>query len=725
MSSSLYPQPVNGNLTNNAVNTTHEYTNQDQGDVKVDWNPSDKDHLFGRYSQGHIVQPTTNSIALLYNPENLFPTYNGVLDYTRTFSPGFVNELRAGVNYVPVITGQLSGTGISAASAGIPGVPTDVLPGFIFTGGNLANNNSPNGVFATGTGFGNPEVFEEFADTVIQAEDTAILTKGSHTMRAGFQAFRERLDTFYSGNAGIAGQFDFSGQYTGLAEADFMAGLPTEVQGGIAGGTWGQRSTIYAAFFQDDWRIRPNLTLNLGLRWELHTPWVEVHNRQANFDEVTGALELAGQNGNSQALYNQYNGLTNFQPRIGIAYSPTNDTVIRAAFTTSDFLEGTGTNLRLTLNPPFATEHNINYDPTQSPSTLAQGYDVFGVSTASNINYTGVSLRVWDPNIRPAVSNQWNLNVQHQFGNSTTLQVGYVGQSNDHLMVPIWMSQLYLEPNGTAVPGYLGGNPALLGTIGNAKLTQTSAYQNYNALQVSLVKRLSSGLEFQANYTWSKCLTDSIGYYGGYGQAQGDYYYWENVYNARENYGNCYYDVEHAFNGFVTYDIPFGRGRAFGKDMNKAVNALIGDWQVNAIFTFRGGFPLTINDSGVDNTGTHNGNQLANCIAPGTVFGERDAPTGGYQWFDPSAYAEESPGSFGSCGVGTIRGAGLHTVDLSLTKLFTVTEHQNLEFRAEAINVSNTPILQGPSDGVLSSTLGQITASQGERNIQFALKYNF
>ncbi len=102
-----------------------------------------------------------------------------------------------------------------------------------------------------------------------------------------------------------------------------MAGLPYNVQGGIAGGTWGQRSTIYGAFFQDDWRVTPNLTLNLGLRWELHTPWVEVHNRQANFNEITGALELAGQDGNSRALYKQYNGITNFQPRIGFAYSPT------------------------------------------------------------------------------------------------------------------------------------------------------------------------------------------------------------------------------------------------------------------------------------------------------------------------------------------------------------------------------------------------------------------
>jgi hypothetical protein len=714
VNNSLYPQPTNGNLVSNAVNTTHQYTNQDQGDARVDWAASSKDHIFGRYSQAHIQNPTTNSIPLLYNTENTYPAYNGVVNYTRSIGPSLVNEARFGVNYMPVVTGALSGTAFSAASVGIPGVPTTVLPGFVFNNGNLAHD---------GTAFGNPEVLQEFADTVIQAEDTMIISRGAHTFRTGFQVFRDRINTFYSGNAGVAGQFGFNGQYTGAAEADFLAGLPYNVQGGISGGTWGQRASVFGAFFQDDWRIGSKLTLNLGLRWELHTPWTEVYNRQANFDEITGQLEIAGQNGYSRAGYNQYNGITNFQPRVGIAFTPAQGTVIRAAYTLSNFLEGTGTNLRLTLNPPFATEHNVNYPEGTAPSTLAQGYNIFGASTAGNINYQGASLRLWDPNFRPAVSNQWNFSIQHQFGNSLTLQTSYVGQSADHLVVPVWASQLQRLANGTVQPGYLSGNPTLLGEIGNAKLTDTNGIQNYNALQVSLVKRLANGLEFQANYTWSKCLSDAVGYYGGYGQAAGNWYYWQDTYNSRRNYGPCYYDVPHAFNAFVTYDIPFGRGRAFGKNLNKAVNAVIGDWQVNGIVNWRGGFPLTINSS-VDNSGVNNPNQLANCVGTQHTFGTRPVSTGGYQWFDPTAYADESPNSFGTCGVGTIRGPGLHTADLSLIKLFAITEHQRLELRGEAINFTNSVILNAPN-GTVGTTLGQITSSQGERNFQFALKYVF
>jgi hypothetical protein len=731
ISSSLYPQPVNGNLTQNAINTTHSYTNADQGDIKVDWVASEKDHVSGRFSESSITQPTTNSIVLLYNSANKFPSYNGVVDYTRSFSPSVVNDFRAGVNYVPVVTGSLSGnSSLTPQSVGIPGVPTSVLPGFCFGAGNLSTD---------GCGFGNPEVSEEFSDTVGQIGDTLLINRGGHTMRAGFRFLRERIDTFYSGNAGVAGQFNFNGQYSGAAEADFLLGLPDEVQGGISGGTWGQRASVISAFFQDDWRVNSSLTLNLGLRYELNTPWVEVENRQANFGLISGTEYIAGSGGacpysNCRALYNSYNGIDNFQPRIGLAWTPEKNTVVRAAVTTSTFLEGTGTNLRLTLNSPFATEHDITYTASETPSTLSEGYLPFNGSTANPL--VGASIRIWDPSLRPAVSSQWNFTLQHSFGASSTLQVGYVGQRNTHLMVPIYANQEILNPDGTVRPGYyLSGNPTLQNEIGAAKLTASVGNQDYDALQVSFQKRLSNGLEFLANYTYSKCLTNSIGYYGDGGQASTNDYYWPNTYDGKSQWGPCYYDVTHSFNGYVTYDLPFGRGRKFGGNMNKAVNAFVGGWQVNSIVSFRGGFPYTI-DNFEDSSQTHAAEPRANCIAPAVIFGKLNAPTGGYQWFDPNSYAAPPLGTFGNCGVGTVRGPGLHTADLSLTKSFAVKEKQSLEVRAEAINFTNTPILNAPASinlpsGAISTgnfgngNFGQITGSQGARNIQFGLKYRF
>ncbi len=734
LTSSYYPQPVNGNLINNQFNTTHSFINDDQGDIRGDWNASDKDHVFVRYSQSNINNPTTNSLPLSYNSFGIYRIYNGTVDYVRTLSPSLVNEARVGVNYTYNNTGtDQSSLPNLAQTFGIPGVPIPILPAQNFTGAYASN-------------LGNSDGISLFADTVAQYEDTVILTKAQHTIHAGFQGFRERLDTFYSGNNGAAGIFSYNGQYTtssaavkpgsgsGQPEADFLLGLPDDVGVGVNGGTWGQRANIFAAFVQDTWRVSGKLTLNYGVRWELHTPWVEVHNREANFTPFSGQEEIAGTAtiyNNNRALYNQYNGIFNFQPRLGFAYSPDARTVLRGAYTLSSYLEGTGTNLRLTINPPFTVEKEGQYTALAVPTTtLDQGY--VPISSATDPFHNTI-LRLWDPNFRPAVSQQWNFSVQHQFGNTTTLQVGYVGQKNDHLVVAQPYLQKQLLPNGTVIPSpYLSGNPTLQKDIGNISGTEASGNQEYDALQATLQKRLSNGLSGQVAYTYSKCMTDSIGFYGEGSQAATTSAYSQNLYNRAAEWGPCYYDVTHNVTAFLSYDLPFGRGRQFGTDMNKAVNAFVGGWQVNGILSFHGGFPLTIN--GTDNSGTNARGARANCLAYAPVYGEVNAPQGGYQWFDNAqpgnktgatpVFGPAAAGTFGTCGVGTVRGPGLHTADLSLSKQFQFTEHQNLELRGEFVNALNTPVLNAPNRS-LGANLGLLNSSQDPRNIQIGLKYNF
>jgi hypothetical protein len=325
--------------------------------------------------------------------------------------------------------------------------------------------------------------------------------------------------------------------------------------------------------------------------------------------------------------------------------------------------------------------------------------------------------------VQPAISNQWNFSVQHQAGNSLTFLAAYVGQKTTHLMVATPYRQRQLLPNGTVANSpYLAGNPTLSSAIGQISGTASSGNQSYNALQLSAVKRFTGGLSFQANYTWSHCLTDSIGYYGAGGQAAPTSAYWQNLYDRRAEWGNCYYNAEHIFSGYLTYDLPFGRNRMFGKNMNRFVDAFVGGWQVNAIPSFHSGFPITIR--AVDRSGTNARSARANCIAPPVVFGQRPAAQGGYQWFDPNSYAQPGTGTFGNCGVGTVNGPGLHVVDLSISKIFSTFEKQNLEVRGEFINVANTPILNAPNRD-LGSNLGLVNSSQGARNIQIGLKYNF
>lgn len=715
VNSPYYLQPTNGNLQLNQTNTSLTYVNSDQGDAKVDWNISNNDRMFARYSRSFIDNPTTNSFPLTYSSFGNYPIHNGVIDFTHTFGPSLVNDFRAGLNYIVGSNGSTNTTLPNLNTQfNLPGIPADIFPSQNLAGGFAGS-------------FGNAGVRQLFANTVIQLNDTVIITKGSHTMHAGFQFLRYRLNTFYSGNSGTAGTFFYNGQYSGLADADFMLGLPFNVGIGISGGTWGQRGNVISAFFQDNWRIGSRFNVNYGVRYELHTPWEEVYNRQVNFAPFTGQVQVAGQStyyNNNRALYNQYNGPLNFQPRIGISYNPDDKTVVRAAYTISSYLEGSGTNLRLPLNPPATVERFVDYSNLAYPTTtLRQGYTPIASTTDP---FARANIRLWDPNVRPAVANQWNLSIQRQLGGSTTAQVSYVGQKNTHLIVAQPYRQRRLISPGVSVASpYLSGNPAL-STIGQISGTEANGNQSYNSLQAVLQHRLAHGLQAQLAYTWSKCMTDSIGFYGSSGaQAAPQSAYVQNLYDRKAEWGPCFFDATHNVSGYVTYDLPFGRNRTFGKNMNKALDAVVGGWQVNSIVSFHTGFPLTIQAN--DASGTLARSARANCIAPGSVFGYQPA-TGkaGIQWFSPTPYAAPTAGTFGNCGVGTIRGPGLKTADLSATKQFHVTERQYLEVRSEFINLTNTKILNTPARSVANTaTLGLINTSQGARQIQFGLKYNF
>jgi hypothetical protein len=744
----LYPAPVNNQLEGNQFNTSRSFTHGDQGDVKIDYSRSQKDHIFGRYSQSRQDAPSTNSFPLFFDSFFRAPAYTGVVNWTRTFSPRLVNEARVGANYVLLNNG--------GSDNGLGNVAQDL--------GIQSGNDRGPGLFAINfgaaraSGFGNSNIGDQqrFANTVIQFEDSLIITSGQHIFRTGFQYKRNRLNIFYAGNNGRTGFMNFSGRYTagpdaravasgaaGRGEADFLLGLPDSLGRGVNSGSWGHRSHVFAGYFQDDWRATNALTLNLGLRYEAHTPWVEIKDRQVNFNPISGALQCAGKGrpdlgcsspatiyDNNRALYNnRYTSIGNFQPRIGFAWTPEalgRNTVIRGAYTISSYLEGTGTNLRLTLNPPFTTEFNTNYTDVLPGSRTSQGLTVLKSATDP---FAGAIIRLWDPNVRPAVVQQWNLSVQHQLTKDTTLQAGYVGQHGTHLMVPMpYFQRQLLGRNAdgsprTAPSPYLSGNPALK-NIGQISGTESNGSQRYDALQTTLQKRFGAGLQAQVAYTFSKAMADSSGYYGSWGgQTTPSSPYWQNLYDGRAEWGPTFYDSKHVLSVYAVYELPVGRGKKYGGSLHPVANAVAGNWQVSGIYQARGGFPLTI--FGGDASGTNSRGARANCTGPSKVFGRRTAPgVRGFQWFDPTPYGPAAPATFGTCGVGTVRGPGLNNLDLSFQKFFPVTEGKRIEFRSEFINFTNTPILNSPSIG-LGPDLGRITGSQGARTIQFALKFLF
>jgi len=759
-----------GGTINNLSNSVGTYTHGNQGDIKMDWAPTDKDRIMARYSQQHIENPTVNSQPLLYsgNGSNIFPLQQAVLDYTHVFSATLVNDARIGMNYFPA-DANVQGLSTTAGAGLIPGQPTQYLPGLSFA--NSAIGGALNGPFAYGTSNA-PEIFHQ---TSIQFSDAATWTKNAHSIRFGFSANRYRNNYVPATTSdGAAGQISFSGTYTGNSVADFFLGLPSYMAYGQGfSGTVGQRNEALGAFIQDDWRISRHLTLNYGLRWQLFTPLYEVGNRETNFGEYSGQIQLAGVDGNSRALYNQYNGIANFLPRVGLAWTPHDKTIIRAAFGRTSFQEGTGEYNRLATNAPWNVDlvgqwgaTNVNGAIPANQITLDQGFAALGSAggcTVQNVTsapascFAGIRIHATDPNYRPAVSNQWNITLQRELTHSLTAQAGYIGQHSDHLAAIYDMGQNILVPNPPAggpysAPGpYLAGNPTLkFDGTGQQRLNTSTAVQNYDAVQVLVRDQFSNGLAFQFNYTYGKCLTDNQGYYGRYGnaavaQTTADVAFQSYVYNVRGlDYGLCDADISNAFTGYLNYELPFGHGRRFGNNSNKFVNAVLGGWRYDTIVTIHGGFPISMIQFGNDPTGAYF-QPRPDCNGPSQETPYKNFIGGGYVWFNPTTMSIPGPGQLGTCGISTERGPGIKQVDMSLAKTFSITERQSLQFRFDAINSLNSPVfaLNGystdvyPGGGIdparygsdaaytASIPTGVVNTSVGSRNLQFSLKYRF
>jgi hypothetical protein len=749
--SKYYPKVTGSQTSNNFATKSNQQFNDDQGDLKLDYNLSEKDRLFGRWSQMYLTEPESSSWALAnWGGGNMTdqPGKNLGIGWTHTITPKLLNDLRAGFNWVDFKQyTSPEGVGNLAADIGI-------------TNGNTAGSGFPFLNIGGFAGIGNIGAIQYLGDTVIQVADSLAYTHGRHLFHAGVQFNRYRLDTTYAGNSGAWGEMDFGGGFTqsvnatgdafgGNPVADFLLGMPTTVaKGGAA--AWRQRSSEFSLFAQDDWRVNNELTLNLGLRYENHTPWVEKDNHQVNFGLYTGAVEFAGQNGNSRGLYDSYNGGTDFQPRVGLAYSPKalhGKSVFRAAYTLSSYAEGMGVNNRLAQNAPFVpAELTATYTATgtSTPSTtIDQGFPAIGGSGVYTgiTQFAGAAIRMWDPKWRPAVSQQWNFSVQQQLSKDTTLQIGYVGQHDTHLTNFYWANQRILLANGTTTPGpYVAGNAALKSEIGAIRMTLSNGGSEYRAFQAVLDKRMGNGLQGQLSYTLSNCQTDAVGFYGNWNASQTSIGMPspQDIYNPKGDWGNCNFDVLSSLTGFVNYSLPFGKGKSFGGSLPAAANAILGNWEVSGIMTIHSGFAMNMVDGWTDQAGTGSFMERPNVTGkvtyPKTHFNNYDPTTGGglygIQWLDNSAFTAAPTGQFGNEKIGDLRGPGLTNFDMSLHKAFPFGESRRVEFRAEAMNVFNHPILYvgagnlyiasfaGPSSGVVNQ-------SRGERNLQLALKVYF
>ncbi len=503
----------------------------------------------------------------------------------------------------------------------------------------------------------------------------------------------------------------------------------------------------------DGWKDRPAFTINLGLRWEYMQPLYEVADRQVNINTFTGALLYPGKNGASRALYNGYS--KQYMPRIGFAWTPpmfNNKLVVRSGYAYMSFMEGTGANLRLPLNPPYFVETNFTYD-SRTPGSITSGFadvvtqnitlDMARPATTSTPQLQG---RAWDLNLRPQTTSQINFTLEYQMDNATSFSAGYVSQKGTHLVAPHEANQPL--PGTGAYSTWTNLNlrrPLInvLPNLGNVALTEASATMDYHSLQTTARRRMGSGLEFIAAYTYSKTLTDNLGYYGsGFTASEGAY--WQNAYDRKGNRGPAFFDMRHNFTIGGTYELPVGKGKSFGTDLPTAADLVLGGWSLNYSMATRTGVPMTVR-TGLDRTGQAvRGNVRATRYRELVVnesartvdnwFGLPTDTTARAAVFCTAgvdngacAYGQPADGSFGNASIGTERGPGFFNLDFSIGKKFRVTERQYIDFRAEFFNALNT-VSWAPPGATISApaSFGVIGSQvQSPRNIQFGLKYYF
>ncbi len=392
LASPLYPTP-NLNSTqpyaNNYTYLQNSALNGLQGDIKVDYAASDKDHIFARSSKYYSTNPVNNSAPFVANDYTESWGDSGIGGWTRQITQNLFNDVRFGVNYTKIAYGTTNNaTGDLGTTAGIANANSNA--GHPVAGLPALNPQNDNGL----TMLGSAGADALFADTSIQLDEAVTWIHKTHTVKGGFQYRRYRINTFYAGNDGENGEIFYGGNWTGVNSsiggnggADFVFGAPTQTQRGAAVGVWGQRASLLAGYVQDDWKVTNNLTLNIGIRYDNHTPWYEVNGKDINFDLKTGQPVYLGtqqetllntlyspynpETSNLKGGYNSYNGGWDFQPRLGFAWTPEflhGKTVVRGAYGVTSYMEGSGTNLRLTENTPFVPDNSA--PRTQMPLQL-------------------------------------------------------------------------------------------------------------------------------------------------------------------------------------------------------------------------------------------------------------------------------------------------------------------------------------------------------------------
>ncbi|HUB81376.1 MAG TPA: TonB-dependent receptor [Bryobacteraceae bacterium] len=702
----------------------------DKYDAKLDEQINDHMSAFLRWSQRKDLQ--------YYAPDLTGPSggdgngyihtidQDASLGYTWSVTPDSILEAR--LSFTHMVAGKeppyVGGPSLASIFGGFQGLPTTSS----LTGG--LNTQTITGLTALGRQTSNPQ-FQNPSLWIPQLSYSKILNK--HSLKFGYQYMNIRTEILDTNP--LYGQDTYAGGFskpsggpsdaTSYSIADFIFGLPNQVNQGSYT-VVNLRQFVHSLYAQDDYRITPKLTLNLGLRWEFASPLYERDNNYSNFDPITDTMLIA----HGGSLYNRalvHPNYGDFGPRVGMAYNFDSKTVIRSGYGISYTF----------FNRPGSAEEGIN-----APQAL------FGVITQSNPKSATflTTLNSFTDNIaspaafNPALSNvvytppdspwpmiqNWMLSVERQLRGDTVLEVSYNGNQSTHLPIIADYNQAAPNPAGQTI-AYTARVP--IPTFGPITWLDPAGVNHYNGLAVRLEHHFTKGLYVLNAFTWGKGMGDSeqaLEYYAGYVEANP-----QNIYDLAGEKGPSSFDVKLNNVTSIVYKLPFGKGRQFGSNMNPVLDAILGGWELNAINTAHTGTPLNVyyNATGANQISSLSNDYRGEPFPRPNVGGAAASQSrsqmlntffSGYTFTTPSPSQE-----FGDLGRNAFRAPGFWQWDNGIDKSFRVSEGVNLQFRSEFFNILNHTNFGIPDTKTSDAAFGTIRSTYPSRQIQFALKVTF
>jgi hypothetical protein len=698
----LYPAPNRNVPFSNFASSPTSKDRNDHFDVRLNHSFASSSELAVRYSfsDRDLFEPFTGATfpAVAGFGDNVpRKAQNFLISETHIFSPALVNEARFAFSRISAaVLQENSGTSVNN-QVGLPELstnPRDFGLSFI----------TISGFSPLGDEFNNPQQSET---NVFQVLDGASYVNGKHLIKFGFDFRAIQQNAFRDVQS--RGFLTFSNfAFTGNALADLLLGLPTVTGGAHLDNPQHLRTESYGFYVNDSFRVRPNLTLSAGLRYEYNSPPVDEFDRANLFDPTTRSLVAVGTNGVPRSGYDA--DKNNWAPRAGLAWTigRKGDTVLRAGYGVYFDQSSLAPSEGLYFNSPFF-DFNLFFtiqglftltlnDPFPSNFPFPLPKSAFGFQRDTRTPYL----------------QHWNVSLQRELGKSRIVELAYVGSKGTKLITARDINQPRPSP--------MTPNPRPLPQFDDITFEESSANSNYNSLQVRFQQRLDFGLSILSSYTWSKSIDNASSFFS----SAGDPNFPQDSFNTRGERGRSNFDVRHRLSLSYGYDLPFGKGRTF-LATDGWLSTILTGWQTFGIVTLQSGRPFTVAlqmDIDNSNTGRSTLGFGAN-DRPNVVGNAKLSDPTPDRWFNTAAFAFPAFGSFGDAGRNILDGPSYVNFNTSLMKTTKLREGLDLQFRAEAFNLFNHPNFNLPDNFLGSPTFGRILSTQSPRHIQFGLKLLF